>query len=98
MKKVLTAIAAFAPIVISILCGIILGVGIVAESEGLAIFGTVLFFIAVFLAIPIMILFIVLAIMNKNLSTTAKIIWCIVLWICNILAFPVFWFVCILKE
>lgn len=92
MKKILLLIAALLPILSAIVAGIML------VSEETMIIGVVAFIFACLMACIDMILFIVVICLNKSLTVTQKVIWCICAWLLNILLFPIYWFVHIRTE
>ncbi len=106
MKKILTCIASVVP-----LLG--MGIGAIMAFGSIIFLGemmedpvtTVLYFLG--LAIMMIgglmcwvdiVWFIVIAVKNKKLSDMQKLVWGIVLYMVNVLAFPVFWFMVIRKE
>ncbi len=107
MKKVLTCILSFVPLISTVLMGVTLAIFGIASEEGM-LYGSAedamiigLLVIMLFYVIAmfgIMIYFIVITCKNPNLSTGMKILWCFLHYQFNALAFPVYWFIYILRE
>ncbi len=105
MKKTLTCIAAFTPIVGVVLGFVLMIIGMFltetpSESMGLvlSIAAFVMVLIGVIMCWVDIIWFIILAVKNPQLESTMKLVWGILLYMFNIFVFPVYWFMYIRKE
>ena len=101
MKKTLTGIMAFAPLVLLVLTFVIPFAMIAAGDDlgmGLGIFSMIVPVLCVLLTFVDIIWFIVIACRKSHWDTTQKVIWGIVLYCLNIVAFPFFWWLAILKD
>ena len=106
MKKVLSCILSFLPLVLIafviiayIVAAMVIGEGIMTTPEIIAVICLLLIaVVAVLLTFVLMIIYIVKACKNPALSTGMKVLWVFVLYSFNVLVFPVFWFIYIRKE
>ncbi len=64
----------------------------------LAVFMVIFTLLMVIAVYAVMIYYIVIACRSPYLDTSMKALWCILLYLLNVLVFPVFWFVVIRKE
>lgn len=107
MKKVITCILSFIPLVFTVLMTIaMVSFGIALDQgafygtmEDVVVIGLFIFIILYLIAVfGIMIYFIVITCKNPNLSTGMKVLWCFLHYQFNAFAFPVYWFIYILRE
>lgn len=108
MKKVLSCILSFVPLVMYvalILLTIPVAIFAGAEVQGTEIVVLVAVIFVVVLSIlftvstfGVMIYFIVLTVRSQNLDSSMKIMWCVLLYFLNVYFFPVYWFVYIRRD
>ncbi len=106
MKKVLSCMLSFLPLgmivltmVVFFLSYFIIGEGTMTTGETIFMLGLILFeLIAVVLTFALMIWYMIKACKNPEFSTGIKVLWCVILYCFNIIAFPVYWFLYIRKE
>lgn len=106
MKKVLSCILSFMPLLLIafvviafMVASIFIGEGNMSTPENIAMICLMLVaVVAVILTFVLMIVYIVKAFKNPDLSTGMKVLWCALLYFFNLLIYPVFWFMYIRKE
>ena len=77
----------------------IVGEGTMTAGETIFMLGLVLFtLIAVILTFVLMIWYMIKACKNPELTTGMKVLWCVLLYCFNLVAFPVYWILYIRKE
>lgn len=101
MKKKLTGILAFAPIILFIASIILFAIvwinhGDEPEIVGSARIGLVIIVIGMVLAVILtfaaIITFIIMACINKEFSASKKVLWVILLYLLNMFVFPIYWY------
>ncbi len=106
MKKVLSCILSFLPllliafvIIAYIVAVLVIGEGIMTTPEIIAMICLLaVAVVAVILTFVLMIWYMIKACKNPDLSTGMKVLWCALLYCFNLLIYPVFWFMYIRKE
>lgn len=106
MKKTVTCILSFLPaLMIAITFIVMFFVLIIVGDEPMntiGIIGMVLLvifeLIGVFLALGLIVWYMIIACKSPKLSVGMKVFWCIMLYCFNLFVFPIFWFCVILKE
>ncbi len=106
MKKALSCILSFLPLVLIALTlilflvfGIFIGEGTLNVWQTIVmLFLVAMELIGVLLALVLIVLYIIKACKNPNISTGMKVVWCLLIYNLNIFVFPVYWFLYIRKE
>ena len=106
MKKVVSCILSFLPLVMIFLTMVvfflsyfIVGEGTMTAGETIFMLGLVLFtLIGVVLTFVMMVWYMIKACKNPEFSTGIKVLWCVLLYCFNLVAFPVYWILYIRKE
>lgn len=106
MKKVLSCILSFLPLVMMALTFLvffiailIFGEGTMSSGESVLMIGLILFeLIGVALTYVIMIWYMIKTCKNPGFTTGTKVLWCLLLYFFNLFVFPVYWFLYIRKE
>ena len=106
MKKALSCILSFLPLlliafslILLLVFGIIFGEGtLTAIQTIIMILLLAMELIGVLLALTLIVIYIVKACKNPDISTGMKVAWCFIIYSFNIFVFPVYWFIYIRKE
>ena len=106
MKKALSCMLSFLPLVLIALSLILLLIfGIIFGEGTLTVIQTIFMFflvamelIGVLLGLTLIVVYIIKACKNPNISTGMKVAWCFIIYSFNIFAFPIYWFLYIRKE
>ena len=106
MKKGLSGVLSFLPLVIIVLTFVVLlvmlfifGEGIMSTGEMIFAFGLILFeLIGVILTYVVMIMYMIKTCKSPEFTTGMKILWCVLLYCFNIFVFPVYWFMYLRTE
>ena len=106
MKKALSCILSFLPLVMIALTFIVLlvallifGEGTMSTGETILMIGLILFeFIGVALTFFMIIWYMIKTCKNPEFTTGMKVLWCVLLYCFNLFVFPVYWFLYVRKE
>ncbi len=105
MKKVLSCILSFLPAIgfIGVIIGLIhaapfMNHPVNEEQKMISIMMVVIALAVVILTFAVMVWYMIKACKNPQYDTGMKVLWCFMLYMFNMFAFPVFWFVHVRKE
>ncbi len=106
MKKALSCILSFLPLVmivttfiVLLACMIIFGEGTMSTGETILAMGLIIFeLIGVALTFFMIVWYMIKTCKKPEFSIGMKILWCALLYCFNMIAFPVYWFLYVRKE
>lgn len=106
MKKALSCILSFLPLVmiagtfiVLFIAILVFGEGTMSTGEIILMIGLILFeLLGVALTFFMMIWYMIKTFKNPGFTTGMKVLWCILLYCFNLFVFPVYWFLYVRKE